>query len=239
MDDAKDVVVKAIRLDPKNKALRDELELCKKELAKDSQKQKQLFGSLFAKPLYDDTPDVKFWTGPLPRVWMDLSIDGGAPARLTFELFADKTPKTAENFRALCTGEKGKSEAGVPLHYKGTIFHRVIKGFMAQGGDTEMKDGRGGASIYGEKFADENFSRKHDAPFLLSMANSGKNTNGSQFFITFGPTAHLDGKHVVFGRVVEGQATVKLLEELQVGEADKPVKEVKVVDCGQVPDEKK
>jgi hypothetical protein len=93
-------------------------EKLKKLFFKDSEKQKQLFGSLFAKPLYDDTPDVKFWSGPLPRVFMDVSIDGGAPQRVVCELFADKTPKTAENFRALCTGEKGKSESGVPLHYK-------------------------------------------------------------------------------------------------------------------------
>jgi cyclophilin family peptidyl-prolyl cis-trans isomerase len=110
---------------------------------------------------------------------------------------------------------------------------------MAQGGDTEMKDGRGGESIYGAKFADENFSRKHDSPFLLSMANSGKNTNGSQFFITFGPAHHLDDKHVVFGRVVEGQEFVKQIEALEVGEGDKPLKEVKVVDSGSLPLEKK
>jgi tetratricopeptide (TPR) repeat protein len=128
VDDAKDVVVKAIRLDPKNKALREELDLCKKEVAKDQAKQKQIFGSLFQKTsLYDDAPDVKFWSGPLPRVFMDLAIDGAAVGRVVFELFMDKTSKTAENFRALCTGEKGKSESGVPLHYKGTVFHRVIK----------------------------------------------------------------------------------------------------------------
>ncbi len=240
VDDAKDVIVKAIRLDPKNKALRDELDLCKKEMAKDQAKQKQLFGSLFQKTsLYDDTPDVKFWSGPLPCVYMDLSVDGAAVGRVVFELFMDKTSKTSENFRALCTGEKGKSESGVPLHYKGTIFHRVIKGFMAQGGDTEHKEGRGGESIYGAKFADENLTRKHDAPYLLSMANSGKNTNGSQFFITFAPTPHLDGKHVVFGRVLEGHSIVKMIEELEVGDADKPKKEVKVVDCGELPREEK
>jgi peptidyl-prolyl isomerase D len=113
----------------------------------------------------------------------------------------------------------------------------VIKGFMAQGGDTEHKNGMGGASIYGAKFADENLTRAHDAPFLLSMANSGKNTNGSQFFITFGPAAHLDGKHVVFGRVVEGQELVKQIEGSEVGESDKPVKEVLVADCGELPRE--
>ena len=233
-DDAKDVVIKAIRLDPKNKALRDELELIRKDFAAQSEKQKALFGTMFTKSLYDDQPDVKFWEGPLPKVFFDISVGGEAAGRIEFELFADKTPKTAENFRALCTGEKEKTDSGVKLHYKDTIFHRIIKGFMAQGGDTEDKNGSGGASIYGEKFPDENFARKHDQPYLLSMANSGKNTNGSQFFITFGPTPHLDGKHVVFGRVIQGQELCQKLEAAETGESDLPTAEIRVVDCGEI-----
>lgn len=232
--DAKAVIVQAIRYDAKNKSLRDELELIKKDEARHANEQKQVFGAVFKKSVYTDVPDVKFWTGPLPRVYFDITIDGAAVGRIVFELFMDKTSKTSENFRALCTGEKGKSASGVNLHYKGSIFHRVIKGFMAQGGDIEHKDGMGGESIYGPKFPDENLTRKHDAPYLLSMANSGKNTNGSQFFITFGPAAHLDGKHVVFGRVVEGQNVVKMLEELEVGDKDKPTKEAKIYECGEL-----
>ncbi len=168
-----------------------------------------------------------------PRVFFDITI-GGAPAgRIVFELFADTTPRTAENFRALCTGEKGVGTSGKPLHYKGSGFHRIITQFMCQGGDFTRGNGTGGESIYGEKFKDENFTLKHTTPGLLSMANAGPNTNGSQFFITTVETPWLDGKHVVFGKVVEGLDVVKQMEAVgsRSGTTSKPVV---IADSGQL-----
>ncbi|XP_071489679.1 uncharacterized protein [Diadema antillarum] len=169
-----------------------------------------------------------------PRTYFDISIGGEKVGRILFELFARDVPKTAENFRALCTGEKGEGKCGKPLHYKGSTFHRVIRNFMIQGGDFTMHNGTGGESIYGEKFEDENFIHKHDRPGLLSMANSGPGTNGSQFFITTTETPHLDDKHVVFGRVAKGMGVVRAVEASKTLENDVPIKTVEISDCGEL-----
>ncbi len=142
-----------------------------------------------------------------PKIAMDVSIDGESAGTIEAELFADLVPKTAENFRVLCSGDQGED-----MRYAGSPFHRIIPGFMIQGGDFTNGNGTGGASIYGGKFDDENFERKHTEAGLLSMANSGPNSNGSQFFITVAPTPWLDGRHVVFGKVTSGMDVVEAME---------------------------
>ena len=167
------------------------------------------------------------------KVFFDIEIDGEKAGRIVFGLFGETVPKTAENFRALCTGDKGVGNAGKALHFKNSVFHRIIPGFMAQGGDFTNGDGRGGESIYGARFNDENFKLKHTKPHLLSMANAGPNTNGSQFFITFKETPWLDGRHVVFGEVIEGQDIVNELEKIGTGSGSTKKKAV-IVDSGEL-----
>ncbi|OMH80590.1 Peptidyl-prolyl cis-trans isomerase D [Zancudomyces culisetae] len=167
-----------------------------------------------------------------PRVFLDITVGGEFVGRILIELYSDKVPKTCDNFKTLCVGNEVSKVSGRQLSFKDSSFHRVIKKFMIQGGDFTAGNGTGGESIYGEKFEDEAFVYNHDKPFLLSMANAGPNTNGSQFFITTVPTPHLDGKHVVFGQVLKGFDVVREIENTKTDSNDRPLKECLISNCG-------
>jgi peptidyl-prolyl isomerase G (cyclophilin G) len=176
-----------------------------------------------------------------PHVYIDIAIGTRPIGRMVFELFSDLTPRTAENFRGICTGEYGNvglRSNTQKLHYVNSKIHRIIDDFMIQGGDITNQDGTGGFSIYGPTFDDENFQRRHACAGLLSMANRGRGTNSSQFFITLKECPHLDGKHVVFGQIIYGMDVVRNIAKTPVDSSNRPKLPVVITDCGEVGDTK-
>ena len=247
LDEAMADIKAAIKIAPTDGNLRNQFEAIKKEKASKAQKQKKGFAAFFAEGVYNEKEAVKVtkrhdtlpaFNPENPQTYFDITIgtegeEGFESGRVVFELFAD-VPKTCENFRALCTGEKGEQ-----FHYKGNCFHRIIAGFMMQGGDTTMGNGTGGMSIYGDRFDDEQIWYPHTHKGVLSMANAGANTNGSQFFVCYGPTPHLDQKHTIYGRVIHGFDICEKAEQVEKGASDKPLKDVKIADCGELLGENK
>lgn len=228
----------AYNIDNKNMDVRKALAQLKETMDSSKKKEKAAFGGMFNKmSMYNDKVEIIYpnANNDNPHVYFTVKQGDSELGRIVMQLYKDITPKTAENFRFLCTGEKGMGKSGKPMHFKGSAFHRVIKDFMIQGGDFTNGDGTGGESIYGERFNDENFKIKHTEGGLLSMANAGPNTNGSQFFITSRATPHLDNKHVVFGKVVEGMEVVRVIEDVEKGENDRPKVAVVIEDCGEMP----
>lgn len=171
------------------------------------------------------------WIGP--RVFFDISIGGKDMGRITIELRPDISPKSSENFRQLCTGEY--RPRGLPFGYKNSIFHRVIPGFIIQGGDIENRDGSGNTSIYGQSFEDEPSAYEFNSSGIVACANSGQNTNGCQFFITLNECMNLNGKYIAFGKVIDGMRTVRSIEAVPINlDTDKPVLEISVKECGEL-----
>jgi len=242
-DEASEDAKNAIKLAPQDKNLRAHWEALKKAKQTAAGKQQAALKKFFAEGVYNEKSAPvsikKFDTLPAfdqenVQTYFDIEIgtegeDGFKKGRVVFEVYNKGVPKTAENFRALCTGEKGEQ-----YFYKGNAFHRIIAGFMMQGGDTTAGNGTGGLSIYGDKFEDEGVWYPHTHKGVLSMANAGPNTNGSQFFVCYGPTPHLDGKHTIFGRAIHGFSICEDAENVEKGASDKPLKDVKIVDCGEL-----
>jgi len=221
----------ALRIEPRNAEIRALLQECRDKLVESEEWSKSAFGGMFGKAPVRRTPHRSL--ANLPMVWLDFQIGDNQPHRVRFALYADTVPRTAENFRSLCTGERGMGRCGQPLHFKNTLVHRVVRRSLIEAGDIENYDGTGGESIYGCRFPDEGFVDTHHSRGLLSMANRGPNTNGSKFFVTLRSLPQFDQKNVVFGEVVGEAVILEQIEALETNYRDAPVTQVAIIDSGQ------
>mmetsp|Transcript_75815 Transcript_75815/g.214355 ORF Transcript_75815/g.214355 Transcript_75815/m.214355 type:complete len:474 (+) Transcript_75815:122-1543(+) len=224
-------LLEASRLDPRSAEVRGSLQECKDRIAQCHEWDKTAFGGMFGK-----TPVPQIIArdrAKLTKAWLTFQIGDASPQRMRLLLYSDTVPRTAENFRALCTGERGLGKCKQPLHYKRTLLHKVVPRSILEAGDIENYDGTGGESIYGPTFEDEGFGDIHHRRGLLSMSNRGPDTNNSKFFITLRSLPQFDGKHVVFGEVAQGMDIVEAIEKIETTFPDKPVTQVAIIDSGE------
>lgn len=232
LEEARTDLLEASRLDPQNAEVRSRLAECKRKMAEHQESYKGAFGGMFGKAPEQAVAHSRD-VSQLAKVWLDFQIGSSQVQRMRIALYSDTVPRTANNFRALCTGEMGIGTCGQPLHYKKTRVHRLVPRHLLEAGDVESYDGSGGESVYGRTFPDEGFGDSHHRRGLLTMANQGPGTNNSKFMITLRSLPRLDGKNVVFGEVVGGMEILDAIEQLDTEYPDKPVTQVAIVDCGE------
>lgn len=230
LPEAKADLLKASQLDPRNTEIRRKLEECQNKLTACAQWQKSAYGGIFGKAPEQQVKHRNL--ADLPRAWLDVQIGSGPVTRVVIALYSDTAPRTAENFRCLCTGERGIGRCGQPLHYRHTLVHKVIRRAVIEAGDVQKYDGTGGESIYGPTFDDESFQDTHHKRGLLSMASHGSNTNNSKFFFTLRSLPEFDGKHVVFGEVIDGSKVLDTMESVETEYPDWPLEQISIVHSG-------
>lgn len=230
LPEAKADLAKASQLDPRNAEIRRKLEECQNKLAECARWQKSAYGGIFGKAPEQQVKRRN--PADLPKVWLDMQRGSGPVTRVVVALYTDTVPRTAENFRCLCTGERGIGKCGQPLHYRQTLVHKVIRRAVIEAGDVQKYDGTGGESIYGPTFEDESFQDTHHKRGLLSMANHGPNTNNSKFFFTLRSLPEFDGKHVVFGEVIDGSMILDSMESVETEYPDWPLEKISIVNSG-------
>ena len=215
-----------------NAEIRARLEECRAKLSESAKWQKEAFGGIFGKAPEQSRSERDLLK--LPKVWLEIQIGNQNIYRLTIALYSDTVPKTAENFRCLCTGERGKGERGTPLHFRRTLIHKVIPRTLVEAGDVVKFNGTGGESIYGPTFEDEGFQDSHHKRGLLSMVSNGPHSNNSKFLFTLRSLPEFDGKNVVFGELLDGMKALDAMESVETQYPDWPATQIQIIACGEV-----